>query len=385
MLTAETVDRIIRFDGQDLPVTSIYASVDADPGLREDLQVRVSSMLDQIRPLAKNGAGGHEARLSVRADIQRVKEALADERWRPAGVAIFACSARGLYEEVPLPRPVRDQVTVGATPNAGPMLAVLDEVHRACVAVVDRAGARLWEAYQDEMRELRVIADPALRKPNYAAGQGELGVRNKAGELVKRHYRNVAAAIEEAFRDEGCDLLVVGGHEHEVPVFLEFLPAGLAGRLAGTFAAEPAAAAPAEIRRCAGEILARHEREQGGRLADEVLAAAAAGGLAAAGLDDCLWAGSVAAVATLLLPDSAATAPGVVCDTSRWLARSGATCPICGGATRHTWDVLDELADAVRAEGGTVRHVSDDRLGDHLAAARLRFRLPRRPGAPALP
>jgi hypothetical protein len=379
MLTADTVDRIIRFDGRDLPVTSIYACVEADPGLREDLQVRVSSMLDQIRPLSRNGSAGHDARLSVRADIQRVKEALAEERWRPAGVAIFACSGRGLYEEVRLPRPVRDQVGVDRAPNAGPMLAVLDELHRACVAVVDRAGARLWEAYQDEMRELRVIRDPAPRKPGYAAGQDEHSVRGKACELTRRHYRNVAAAIEQAVSDGRLDLLVIGGHEHEVPAFLDFLPAGLRARLAGTFSAEPAAAAPAEIRRSAGEILARHELDQGRRLAGDVLATVAAGGLAAAGLDDCLWAGSVAAVDTLLLPDPALSAPGVVCDTSRWLARSGTTCPACGGPTRHTWDVPDELADAVRAEGGTVRHVGDDRIRDHLAAAKLRFQLPDRP------
>src|ERR1700722_15244220 len=241
MLTAETVDRIVGFDGQDLPGTSIYAGVEPDPGLREDLQVRMSSMLDQIRPLAKNGSAGHDARLSVRADIQRIKEALAEERWRPAGVAIFACSGRGLYEEVPLPRPVRDQVIVGATPYVRPMLSLLDELHRACVVVVDKAEARLWEVYQDEMREVGVVRDPALRKPNYAAGQGEDRVRNKAGELAKRHYRNVVSAVEEVFQADRCDLLVIGGHDYEVPAFTEFLPLELRSRLAGTFSADPAA------------------------------------------------------------------------------------------------------------------------------------------------
>ncbi len=98
MLTAETVDRIVQFSGRDLPVTSVYARVDADPGRREDLQARMSSMLDQIRPLAKNGSLGHEARLSVRADIARIKTALAEERWKPGAIAIFA---------VQRPRPVR--------------------------------------------------------------------------------------------------------------------------------------------------------------------------------------------------------------------------------------------------------------------------------------
>jgi peptide chain release factor subunit 1 len=355
--------------------------VEADPGLREDLQVRVSSLLDQIRPLAKNGtAGTHEARLSVRADIQRIKEAVAEERWRPSGVAIFACSARGLYEEVTLPRPVRDQVLVGSTPYVRPMLAVLDELHRACVVLVDKADARLWEVYQDEMRELPAVRDPALRKPNYAAGQAEERVRNKAGELSKRHYRNVAAALEDVFRSGCVDLLVIGGHDHEVPGFAEFLPSDLKARVAGTFSADPRTAAPAEIRRAAGLILARHERAQGRELCREVFATLAAGGLAAAGLDDCLWAGSVAAVQTLLVADGAGPVRGVVCDESRWLARSGETCPVCGRPARNAWDVLDELTESIRADGGAIRHIcAADLLEGHPVAARLRFALPERP------
>jgi hypothetical protein len=386
LLTAGTVDAIVGFDGQDLPVTSIYASVERDPGLREDLQVRMSSMLDQIRPLAKNGSAGHDARLSVRADIQRIKEALAEERWRPAGVAIFACSGRGLYEEVPLPRSVRDQVMVGATPYVRPMLSLLDELHRACVVVVDKAEARLWEVYQDEMREVDVVRDRALRKPNYAAGQGEDRVRNKAGELAKRHYRNVVAAVEHVFREDRCDLLVVGGHDHEVPAFTEFLPLELRSKLAGTFSADPAAATPAGIRHSAGLILQRHERDAERQLAADVLGTLAAGGLAAAGLADCLWAGSVAAAQTLLMPDGAGTVPGVVCDDSGWLALAGDTCPICGQPTRHTWDVLEDLAEAVRAEGGAVRHIADDdQLREHTVAAQLRFQLPDRPDEPDRP
>ena len=386
MLTAETVDKIIGFDGQDLPVTSIYACVEPDPGLREDLQVRVSSLLDQIRPLAKNGSAGREARLSVRADIQRIKESLAEERWRPAGIAIFACSGRGLYEEVPLPRPVRDQVKVDATPYVRPMLSVLDELHRACVVLVDKAAAQLWEVWQDQMREVGTVRDPALRKPNYAAGQAEDRVRNKAGELAKRHYRRVVEAIEEAFRADRCDLLVIGGHDYEVPAFTEFLPPELRSRLAGTFSADPTAAAPAEIRRGASLILRRHERAAERQLIADVLGTLAAGGLAAAGLADCLWAGSVAAVQTLLILDGAGPVAGVVCDESRWLAQAGGTCPICGQPTRPIGDVLDDLAEAVRAEGGSIRHIADDdRLRADRVVAELRFPLPGRPGLPGHP
>jgi peptide chain release factor subunit 1 len=98
------------------------------------------------------------------------------------------------------------------------------------------------------------------------------------------------------------------------------------------------------------------------------------------GLDRSLWAGSVAAIQRLLVQEDA-TAAGVVCDESGWLAESGDTCIICGNPTRKTDDVLDELAEAVIDSGGTVEHVvADTPLRDHVAAADLRYPLPPKPG-----
>ena len=63
----------------------------------------------------------------------------------------------------------------------------------------------------------------------------------------------------------------------------------------------------------------------------------------------------------------------MVCDDSRWLARSGAICPQCGKVTRSTSDVIDELVQAVVDEGGSLRHVrAETQLSDFLIAAELR-------------
>jgi peptide chain release factor subunit 1 len=112
---------------------------------------------------------------------------------------------------------------------------------------------------------------------------------------------------------------------------------------------------------------------------DEVLARAAAGGLAAVGLEACLWAGSVTAIDTLYVQDGAVF-PGVVCDESGWFATAGERCPLCGGELRSTPDVIDELVEAVIDEGGSIRHVrAETKLREHVAAAVLRFALPPAP------
>jgi peptide subunit release factor 1 (eRF1) len=371
MITAETVNGIVRFQADGLPVVSLYCRVDPGESQRE-VRARVDSLLDQIRPLAKDRDLDHRQRLSVRADIKRIKDAMGSERWPPGTIAIFACSGRDLYQEIPLPRRAREQVMVDATPLTRPMLAVLGEYCRACVLVLDRESARVWEMYQDEMREVETVTDP-LRKAGNTGTRAEDRIQNRVDEQTKRHFRRVAGVIDQLLRTDGYDVLVAGGHEHELPEFLRFLPHELRGRVAGTFSADPAAAPVAEIRGSAEGIVRQYQRGQDGRLVDQVLELAATGGPAAIGPQDCLWAGSMSAIDTLLVRDGA-TLPGVVCDGSHWLAASGDLCPVCRSPTRHTPDVLDELAAAVIGAGGSARQIAADLMSEeYLAAAKLRF------------
>jgi hypothetical protein len=375
MITAETVNRILKFHGNGLPVVSLYGRIDPGASPRE-VHTRMMSLLDQVRPLAKDQTLEHQSRLSVRADVERIKAAVDSNRWTPGAVAIFSCSGRGLYEEIPLPRRVREQVIVDATPFARPLAAVLSEYHRACVVVINKSSARFWEVDQDEMREVTKFSDPVLRKPDYAANLAEDRVRNKEEELVKKHFRRAVKVLEDLQQTDGYDIVIIGGHEYEVPEFIQILPNDLRSRLAGTFSVDPTTAPLAEIRNSASSILERYEREEELRLVSEVFEKAAMGRPAALGLESCLQAAPVAAIKTLLVLQGA-IAPGVVCDESGWLAAAGDICPVCGNPTRRTPDVIDELVAIVIDDGGSVRHVeADTKLSEYLVAAELRFPLP---------
>jgi peptide subunit release factor 1 (eRF1) len=374
MITAETVNGIVRFQANGLPVVSLYCRVDPGASQRE-VRARLDSLLDQIRPLAKDRALDRRYRLSVRGDIERIKDALGSKRWPPGTIAIFSCSGRDLYEEIPLPRRVREQVMVDATPLARPMLAVLGEYYRSCVLVINREEAPVWEMYQDETREVETVTDP-LRKAGNTGSRTEDRIQNRVDEQAKRHFRRVASMVDQLLRTDGYDVLVVGGHEYELGEFFRLLPHELRGRVAGTFSADPAATPVAEIRSSAQAVVQRYQREQDQRLVDQVLELAAVGGLAALGPQDCLWAGSMSAIDTLLVRDGT-TLPGVVCDESRWLTASGDTCPVCGKPTRRTPDVLDELAAAVIETGGSARQIAADLMPEEYpAAAQLRFPAP---------
>jgi peptide chain release factor subunit 1 len=267
---------------------------------------------------------------------------------------------------------------VDATPWIGPMLAVLDQYPRCCALVVDRNLAHVWELYLGEMRDAGRLGGYSPRSSGYAGWHGlaEHRVRNRADELTRRHFREVAASLDRLFRADRYDVLAVGGHEYELPGFLDFLPQALRQRMAGTFSIDPHRATAPTVRPHAEAILERWELDEQRRSVGQVLEAVASGGLAVAGVEPCLWAGSLAAVRALLV-DERAMAPGVVCDRSGWFATGGETCPLCGGPTRRTPDVIDELVEAVIDEGGSIHHVrADTELHEQLTAAWLRFALP---------
>jgi hypothetical protein len=92
MITAEAVHGIVGFQANGLPVVSLYCRVDPGASQRE-VRARVDRLLDQTRPLAKERDLDHRYRLSVRADIERIKDALDSERWPPGTIAIFSCKA----------------------------------------------------------------------------------------------------------------------------------------------------------------------------------------------------------------------------------------------------------------------------------------------------
>ena len=101
-----------------------------------------------------------------------------------------------------LPGRLRDRVELDATPYLRPLFAVLDEAHRYAVVVVDRERGRLFEFHLGVLEARKRVDGRALRKPNFARGDKEHGVRNKAEELAKRHYREAAQALEGIRRGE---------------------------------------------------------------------------------------------------------------------------------------------------------------------------------------
>lgn len=332
MTNAESVQSVIGFRAAGYPVVSMYVGIPRDSGYRSDLRTRVGNLLHQIRPLAVDVSLRRAARMSVRTDLERIEAALDQGRWRPGAIAIFACAGRGLFEEIALPRSVRDRIMVDAAPWVRPMNAVLDEYPRCGFLLADRDALRVWELSQGELRE-----------------------------------------SPSTVQLDRFDVLVVGGRGPEA--FAAGLPGEVARKVAATLTLDPATTTVDDIRRYTEPVAAHYTSELQRRQVAEVFDASGAGGLTALGLTQCLRAGSVGAVRTLVVEDETA-ASGVVCEACGWLGLWGDTCAACECPVRHSPDVIDELVESVVDQGGSVRRIRvESRLTGWVAAATLKFPL----------
>ncbi len=384
-LSIERIERIERMSGGGLPVLSMYVDLAPGPGdVHASAITKADSLLHEVRPLQEDREFDHDARLSLRGDIETIEELVEQSANAPGALAIISCSGAGALEVVHLPRAVvRDRIMVDETPWVRPLLAVLEQHHRCLAVVVDRETAHAWELYLGQVRDRGTLVRES-RGPS-PHGSSERTAQHKAEEREKHHFRRVAEALDGLLGSDRRGVVALGGHEDELHHLLELLARPVRDRVAGTFAIDPAATGNAgSVRDRAQEVLERYELDQQRRSVANVLARAAAGEKAVVGLDACLWAGSVAAVASLYVQDGAIH-PGVVCDRSRWLAASGELCPVCGAQLRETSDVINELTETVIEEGGSVCQVrAETELSEQLAACSLRFELPGHAERPTL-
>jgi peptide chain release factor subunit 1 len=401
MTATQTLNDLINIHADARPIVSLYAVVPVDPNDHQGMRSRVNSLLDQLDPMTEDESLDRDARLSIREDVARLREAVLVEHWKPHGIGLFASSARNLFEEVELPGEPRDRVLVDASPWVRPIAAVLDKAHRACVVTLDRGHAVFWEYQDEELRKVDEIKDRVLRDDDYTGGRWggrEWATHYTAGQLATQHFRTVADRLEQQFFPEQDhevqyetvvegkpapaghnDVLVVGGHDDQVKAFVSELSDRLRQKLAGTFT-DPSVDDRGALKSRADEVLDRWEKDQERQLVEHILEIEPIGGWGVTGLHKSLWAASSKGIETLLLRETD-EAPGVVCDVCGWLGESGDTCPISGDQLRHAPDVVDQLVQSVLRNGGEVHTLEEGIAPDaRTPAAHLRFPLPPEPG-----
>jgi peptide subunit release factor 1 (eRF1) len=243
----------------DVPVLSLYLDLDpAKVGTTRDRSSAITSLLDEAHKRVEETAADHDAKLSLRADLERAADFLGGFSPKGArGAAVFSASKAGLFEGFPLPRPVRSQAVVDDAPYVAPLVEGAD-TRDWLIACIDARHARILHGNTERVEEFARLDDHVAGQHE---GQSTSDHQRWVEHNVDQHLERAAHEVDELVRVNNFERVVVGGPPEIAPRFEALLGPNAHKRLAGRFAFEVTGTSTDAVREAALPCFEADERE----------------------------------------------------------------------------------------------------------------------------
>jgi peptide subunit release factor 1 (eRF1) len=378
MITRADIRELANFHSPDgCAVTFYYQPTTPTNRSHRDDSILVKDLVNNaLRDAEKKGSNTKAAR----PDLQRILEMtdLLRSNGRK-GKAVFACAANGYWREFDLPAKLpKSNLILNQRLHLKPLAAIFDGMQTACVALVDRTKARVFEIADGTIVEKLDFINELSRRGRsdgwggYDAGHVERRVMNE----TMQHFKVVSEAITGHFERGGCEKLVVGCHEDVWSEFEPQLTTQVRQKLVGRFRIDPKTATPEQVKELALEQLQRHDEERKQALITEVIGEAHRNGRGAIGLRRVLRSLEAGEVQTLMIASSF-NAPGVKCyHCGHMDLHIASDCVMCGKPNTELADLGDAIVGHAIRHGLELVYIGDDEQFDKIGriAAQLRFR-----------
>ncbi len=371
MITHAEVEKLLSVRSADPSVLSLYLNVPLDSPALRGLPARADDLLAAARSVAPEDRNVAQARDEDRRLARRMLE-LHARGWTGHTVAIFACARPRLAEAFALPGAFEERAVFAMRPHVRPLLVARQRFPDYCAVVVDRQHAWVFRITGERIDRLTLPTAAGVRNTRFGGWYGleTRRVNERVIHLARHDYRDTAAALHLTVRASDPLPLVIGGHPHDIPQFLDELTDEMREQVVGEFAVDPHTMTPHRVRELAGQVVSRWVSARERRLVSQVLDEPP-GGLAAIGLQPCLDAVNQRAAKLLVVPENGMIA-GFACQRCAILSRSGNDCPDWGAASVAVPDLIEEMAVTALRDGAQVVTASDPPGG---IAAQLLFPL----------
>jgi peptide chain release factor subunit 1 len=376
-ITRDRLRRLAEANTGDAKVLSLYLNLDprefATPPARS---TEVRSLLDRAGRLVREAQDlTHEQRESLKRDLERVAFEIGNGAGTKGahGLAIFSCSAAGLFEILRLSEPVDHEPVISDAPYVAP-LSSIGEPENWCVVLVNRRSARLFCGSREALHEVALVEDDVHRQHDQG-GWSQANYQRSVDKDVQDHLKHVAEVVFLQMKSKLPKGVIVGGPQETLNDFEATLHPYLRERLAGRIDIDVENTSVEDVRRTAAERISAAAREREDKALARLAGLFGTNGRAASGLADVLNAVHEQRVEVLLV-DRGYTAPGVCCPQCGFLGGEGfAECPADGTRTERRDDVVEAAIERAITQSADV-HIVRDRpeLASHgHIAAILRF------------
>jgi peptide chain release factor subunit 1 len=246
----------------------------------------------------------HEEREALKADLERVRQALSASDIAGNGtraVAVYACGPEKLLEVVALRRSVESGAVVDRTPHVEPLVADADH-ERWCVVLVNRRNARFFVGDPHDLEETDRVEDDVHRQHDQG-GWSQANYQRSVEKEKADHLVRVAEVAFGAYKRRGFDRLLVGAPEELVRELEHKLHPYLRERIAGRLHLDVDNSSLEDVRGAAKQAIEDWARRCERQELDRLIEGVGRGGRGVAGRKDVQAALDEARVAVLLVAE----------------------------------------------------------------------------------
>ena len=319
----------------DLPFLSIYLDVRPEaPGERPGRRAGLLVFEDRMREIRKTYLPRGAGLDSFDADAGRIDRWLREEMQRSTeGVAVFACSERGVFETVETGAPFENQVTAADAPDLYQLARFDDEFETALAAVLDTNTLRLFVYRYGTLTEQPGIDDdPVHYQKRQIGGWSQATYQRHIDNHRREFTAEIGKTIAETAEREGATRIVLAGDPPSITPLMEQMPQQALEKVRDVV--------KLDLRATRNEVLAevepvlREAEERSGESAvDRLVAEVRKGRLAATGAPDVERALDNGQVDELLVDDTAELGEGVRATlTQKAVATSAAIETVAGSS-----------------------------------------------------
>lgn len=351
MISRSKIDELLNFKSDEHMMISFYLGL-GQHGTRH--KASTIEAKDIIKKAISDVNPNPALRQELEADAKRILDYLStDFAGNARGIAVFACSQAGIWQVYRLPITVPNRCLVSHVAYLLPMLKIVDESKRYCIAVIDKQKARIFTVYLGEITERSDILDvvPGWHKQG---GWAQARFQRHIDDHIYRHLKHVADTLFEFYKREGFGHLIIGGHLETRLRFYNMLHSYLQRALRGYISVD-VSANPTEITQAAMPIIDETEKEKSEEIVESILHPAPTRP-AVKGLATTLEALSEGRVHTLVLVEDSRI-PGFACKRCDMVLASSKQCPGCSGEMVETDDVSEHLVRMALEQDSEVFYV----------------------------
>ncbi len=350
MLSESDLRELLDFSA-DQPILSVYLNIDPTESVTDAYKLHLRQMLKEV---------------PLRQDVN-VVERFFDHEYDRTGrsVAVFSCAPNNFFRSYALAVPVPNQIYINNRPAVKPLADLLDAFGGYGVVLVDRQGARLFFFHLGELREQEGLMGEIVKRTKQGGSSafpgrkgGVSGQTHYVDEIIDRNMREAVDFAARFFEENRVRRVLIGGTDDNIALFRSQLPKAWQSLVVGTFPMRMTAS-QSEVLSKAMSIGAEAEQRRENRLIENVITAAAKGGMGIVGIDDTLKAIHDGRVQTLLVSEGYSD-NGYHCKGCGYLTTVELNkCPSCGGEFEMLPDAVEHGVMDVMRNGGIIEIIHD--------------------------